>query len=586
MRRRGGFALGALLLLLGTQAALGVGARAAAGGWAIERFVSDIEIRPDGGIAAVEVIDVDFGTLEMHGIFRDIPVRYRWAPDPALERRYELVVQSVRDGGGAALPYQTTRDGSNVRIKIGDAGRTVSGKHSYRIAYTVLGVLNGFADHDELFWNVNGGTWDVPASQVRATVRGPAGTLTGAACFQGAAGSTTPCSATVEPDRVTYSAGTKVFMPGEQLTIVATLRKGAVPEPAPLLERRARGIGDFWDASPAIVAAALAVLIGGLGLVFRRWWTAGRDLREHQTIVPEYTPPDDLRPAEIGLLLDERADTKDITATIIDLAVRGHLAITEIPKHGLLGKRDWLLTRKAGDLTALRDYERTILDGLFALGETVTISALRRRFVGTLAQAQSQLYAGSVTQGWFAADPAAVRSGSAAVGALALAAAGSATWLLGSTLGAGLIGLAGFAPAAALLAIAPRMPRKTKAGAELHRRTLGFGRYLEVAETDRQRFAEREHIFSQYLPYAIVYGCVDRWARAFAGIDAAAETRGWYSGGSPIGTLGVGALSGDLQGFAGEITSAIASTPGGSGSSGFSSGSAGGGGGGGGGGGW
>ena len=157
---------------------------------------------------------------------------------------------------------------------------------------------------------------------------------------------------------------------------------------------------------------------------------------------------------------------------------------------------------------------------------------------------------------------------------------------MGSTLGAGLVVLAGFAPAAALLVIAPRMPRKTKAGAELHRRTLGFGRYLEVAETDRQRFAEREHIFSEYLPYAIVYGCVDRWARAFAGIDAAAETRGWYSGSSPIGTLGVSGLSGDLQGFAGEITSAIASTPGGSGSSGFSSGSAGGGGGGGGGGGW
>jgi len=587
MRKRTGFALGALLLLLGAQAALGVAARAADDGWTIERFVSDIEIRPDGAIAVVEAIDVDFGSLEKHGIFRDIPVRYRWAPDPALERRYELTVQSVRDDRGAAVAYEAIRNGADIRIKIGDADRTVSGKHSYRIAYTVRGALNGFADHDELYWNVNGGAWDVSARQVSATVRGPAGAFTGAACFQGVAGSTTPCSATLAPDRIAYGAGTRMFLPGEQLTIVAALRKGAVPEPTPLLERRPREIGDFWDATPPIVAAAVVVLIGGLGLVFRRWWTAGRDLREYQTVVPEYAPPEDLRPAEIGLLLDERADTKDVTATIIDLAVRGHLAITEIPKRGLLGKRDWLLTRKAADVTALRDYERTILGGLFALGETVTISALRRRFVSTLAQAQGQLYAAAVTRGWFATDPARVRSGSAALGAIALVAAGGATWLLGSTLGAGLVGLAAFPPAAALLAIAPRMPRKTKAGAELHRRTLGFGRYLGVAETDRQRFAERERIFSAYLPYAIVYGCVDQWARAFAGIDAAAATSGWYSGGSPIGTpLGVAGLSGDLQGFAGEITSAIASTPGGSGSSGFSSGSSGGGGGGGGGGSW
>ncbi len=588
MRKRTGLVFAVLLLSFGALAALEPAAHAADVGWIIERFGSDIEIRPDGAIAVVESIDVDFGLTPRHGIFRDIPVRYRWEPDPKLERRYDLTVRSVTDGGGRAVPYETSQTGGDVRIKIGSADRTVTGAQSYRIAYDVRGALNGFADHDELYWNVNGAAWEVSARQVSATVASLAGGFTKATCFQGPAGSTAPCITTLTPQRITYSGGTKTFLPGEQLSIVAALRKGAVPEPQPILERRAREISEYWDTTPPIVAATLLVLVGGLGLVFRRWWNSGRDLRERETIVPEFTPPDGLRPAEIGLLLDEHADTKDVTATIVDLAVRGHLLIAEVPKQGLLGTRDWLLTKKDGDTTALRDYERTILTGLFALGDSVTISALRRHFFSTLAAAQGELYASAVASGWFASDPAHVRAWSTAQGVLAIVVAAAATWLLGWAFGAGLVGLAAIVPAVALLAFASRMPRKTKAGAELHRRVLGFRRYMVVAETDRQRFAERERIFSDYLPYAIVYGCVDQWARAFAGIDAAAATNGWYSGGSVGRTFAVAGLSHDLQGFAGEITNAIASTPGGRGSSGFSSsgGFAGGGGGGGGGGSW
>src|SRR5206468_2575315 len=96
--------------------------------------------------------------------------------------------------------------------------------------------------------------------------------------------------------------------------------------------------------------AALLVMLGGLGLVIWRWWSDGRDERGRQTIVAEYEPPDKLRPAQVGLLVDEHADTKDVTATIVDLAVRGYLTITELPMIGivkLFGGKDWSLTRTA-----------------------------------------------------------------------------------------------------------------------------------------------------------------------------------------------------------------------------------------------
>jgi uncharacterized membrane protein len=128
------------------------------------------------------------------------------------------------------------------------------------------------------------------------------------------------------------------------------------------------------------------------------------------------------------------------------------------------------------------------------------------------------------------------------------------------------------------------MPRKTREGAELLRRTLGFRHYMEIAEKERQRFAERENMFSEYLPYAIVFGCVEKWARAFSDIDAAAATSSWYTG-SSLGAFSASDLSSNLSSFSNQVSSTIASTPGGSGGSGFSGGGGSGGGGGGGGGG-
>ena len=106
-----------------------------------------------------------------------------------------------------------------------------------------------------------------------------------------------------------------------------------------------------------------------------------------------------------------------------------------------------------------------------------------------------------------------------------------------------------------------------------------------TAEKDRQKFAEKEGIFSAYLPYAIVFGIVDRWANAFRGLDArAAGIAAWYVGTTPFNAA---SFSSDLQSFSSSLSLSVASTPGGSGSSGFGGGGfSGGGGGGGGGGSW
>jgi uncharacterized membrane protein YgcG len=550
-------------------------------GWVVQRFASDITVQSSGSLHIVETIDVDFALQQKHGIFRTIPFRYEW--DETHVRVYRLTVGSVTDGRGRALKYAVSVGGPNTVIKIGDPDVTVSGAQTYKITYDVGGAMNTFPDHDELFWNVNGGSWPVPMTAVSATVRVPSG-LQKTTCYQGARGSTELCRATMDTNRADFET-TRVLPTGQQLTIVAALAKGVVTEPAPILEESGKTLPQHFEPQPEngtpAIGGAIAVLFAGLAALFWRWYTVGRDVRERETIVPEYEPPDKLRPAQLGLILDESADKKDVTATIVDLAVRGYLTITE-KKSGLFQGKDWTLRSTGKAPNDLLLYERVIWNGLFKGREEVKVSELREHFIVSLRAAQEALYGDSAKRKWFPTRPDEVRRGYVGLAVLAIFAGVGIAWLLGTTLGAGLIGMALAAVGVVALPVSQVMPAKTAAGAELLRRTLGFRRYMEVAEKERQRFAERENIFSEYLPYAIVFGCVDKWARAFKDIDVEAQTASWYAG---TGAFNANALSSSLQGFSSNLGSAIAATPGSKGGSGFSGGGGGGGGSGGGGGG-
>ena len=549
-------------------------------GWVIERFAADITIARDGSLHIVEAIDANFGGLQKHGILRTIPVRYRW--DDTHLRVYQLQVRSVTDGSGKGVTYETSDEGASKVIKIGDANRTVSGRQTYRITYDVSGAMNAFPDHDELFWNVNGGLWDVRAQAVTATVHAPAAPQQ-VTCYQGAAGSDEACRFTITSSGADFAA-TRPLAPHGQLTIVAGLAKGVIAEPKPIIARDGDNLLAYFEPLPIWLALAALALGAGLAFVYWRWYTVGRDARERETIVPEYEPPDKVRPAQLGVILDESADTKDVTATIVDLAVRGYLTITEEPSEGLFAKKDWTLHDSGKSLDQLLPYERIVYAGLFKDGADVKVSELRTHFVSALRSAQSELYQDSADRKWFPTRPDRVRQGYAGVSVLAIIAGIGLAWLFGRTLGAGLVGVAVIAVGVVALAVARIMPAKTAAGAELFRRSLGFRQYMEVAEKERQRFAERENIFSEYLPYAIVFGCVEKWARAFKDIDMSAQTSSWYVGSGPFNA---GILSSSLQGFSSNLGSAISATPGSSGGSGFSGGGgAGGGGGGGGGGSW
>jgi uncharacterized membrane protein YgcG len=574
-------------------------------GWVITSFHSDIAIASDSTLTITEDIQVDFGSQQKHGIFRTIPLRYRY--DDKQDRYYLLTVQSVTDGT-RPLIYDDSVDSDNEVIKIGDPNRLVSGVQRYVITYSVMGAMNSFPDHDELFWNVDGALWPVPKAAVSATVHVPGGSLQNTACLEGAIGSTAKCMHEASGAVATFSS-TRQLASGEEMSVVVGLNRGAVTVPPPLLEPRARQFPqDAFDLTPLTVTLFVLLTLLGVGLVAWNWWVHGRDrayLTQHylanapsattttaaepqrtlplfrtETLVVEFGAPQNMRPAQLGLILDESADTKDVTATIVDLAVRGYLTIAEGP-----GKSDWTLSRKnAPDMATLLPYERTLYYALFLNRQSVRLSDLKGTFAPTLRMAEGQIYSDALSRRLFTSSPTQARAAWGCLGFALVLVGFAATVALGLALGWGLVGLAIVISGIALAATFPFMPQRSAAGRDLLQHTLGFRLYMTTAEKYRQQFAEKAQIFTQLLPYAIVFGCVNQWAKAFEGIDTAAANSTWYTGNVP---LQAAFLASNLESMNANISSAITYVPPSAGSSsGFSGGFSGGGGGGGGGGSW
>ncbi len=245
-------------------------------------------------------------------------------------------------------------------------------------------------------------------------------------------------------------------------------------------------------------------------------------------VAVQFTPPQGVQPGLVGTVIDEEANTIDVSATLIDLAARGHLTIAE-EEGGFLRGKDWRLTRTTPTAeqarTALLPYEEALLAGVFATEPTRTLSSMKNTFKPTLQRVQGLMYDEVVRRGWFRRSPAAQRGTWTGLGGLMVVGSGLAFGFLSGplfSLGAG-TGLP-FPPAAILLGgavvagfivvfLGRRMAARTAEGSAVKAQSEGFKKYLVTAEANQITWEEAQDIFSRYLPYAIVYGVASQWAR-------------------------------------------------------------------------
>jgi uncharacterized membrane protein YgcG len=552
------------------------------------QFDVNIVIERSGDLEITETIVQQYGSTRRHGILRYIPNRLPY--DDEFDRVYPIDLLSVRASPpGTPDDVETTEESGNFVIRIGDPDTTITGRHTYEIVYRVRGAMNGFADHDELFWNAIGDRWQQSIADMNVRVSSPTD-VTRVACYRGAFGSTTRCDhaqITKKGDAVFSQSNLPAF---QAMSVVVALPQGTVASTAPILDER-WSLDKAFARTPTSVGGGiglLALIVGGVGTLM---WKRGRDVRfrgsqvdqvmggpvdaetrvvplfEKGTSVVEFAPPEGIRPGQVGTLVDEVANTLDVSATIVDLAVRKYLVIEEIPKTWLLGKADWnlrLLPEPADD--KLLSYEKKLLDGLFEDGDQVELSALRKTFAERLQTVKDALYDDMVSRKWFLRRPDRVRQIWVVIGALSLSIGIGITILLASFTKFGLLGIPFVIGGILLLIGANKMPARTAKGTAVTRRVNGFRVVIEKAEEHMSKWAEQENVFTRFLPYAVVFGVTDKWAKAFESLGQLPSDTTWFVSSRPF----VYAQFADsIDSFSVTTSGTIASTPAGSGSSGF-----------------
>jgi uncharacterized membrane protein YgcG len=268
---------------------------------------------------------------------------------------------------------------------------------------------------------------------------------------------------------------------------------------------------DWW---PALFFPA-----GALVVMFVLWWETGRDEDAQHPIAVEWNPPTSLSPAEVGTLVDESCDTPDVVSTLIDLAVRGYLRSRVIPPdEGLLKAfhhNDYEFTKTIPPKEdKLLPHETKFLNAVFAYGDVVRLSYLNGKFSATIASITNDVYQSLTDRKLFHGNPNDVRIKYGLIGGL-LFFAGVFSGGLGAPWVVAFIG-----SSLVILFFMKAMPSRTAEGSRLTRQCLGFARYVRLAEKDRIRVlaADDPTLFGRILPYAMVLGAADEWAKAFDGL--------------------------------------------------------------------
>lgn len=504
----------------------------------VSSFSSKAVLSSSGELEVVETITYDFGDNNRHGIFRKVPIKYPAGDGKSYYPDFDL--KGVEQDGRPA-EVEEERNGDYKQLRIGDPDATISGQHTYVIRY-MLSPAAFRSDSGALVnYNVTGNEWEVPIRNARFQLELPSGvSAAGARCFVGEYGARDEASC---PINGTAATVTRTLAPGEGMTMLVDLPASAVSN---YLEAKTISGEELATMLLSLgIMAAVASIIGSVvALTVLRKRRASRR-RKNQTVIAEYEAPSGLTAGEVGYVIDDSSDMKEITATLIDLAVRGYIKVVQTRAKGFMKSAQYQLI-KLRDFADVQDYEAALLAELFKKGDTVAMHEVDRASMSTVVagihstlkkrlQDKDLYFERKDVQGFW---NKLVEDGT-------ISDAGAGQWA----------------------------------------KVAGFKLYLSVAEKDRLNFTDAPERtperFSKLLPFAVALGVEKEWAKQFEGIDVAPAT-GWYAGSGGY-TQGLYASSfvGDFSSDFGSSVNSAFVAPSSSGSGGgFSGGGVGGGGGG------
>jgi uncharacterized membrane protein len=493
------------------------------------RFDVDISVNPDGTFDVVEAQEIQFAGGPFTFGFRDINTRYT-------EAITDIVVSDERgayqlNSSGAPRTYTIEHRSDSYYIKW-FFDETTDANRTFLVSYKVHGGLRYYDEGDQLWWKA---VYDdhpgrVMASTVTVHVPAPA-EIVKVEAYE------TNAEAQVQDAQTAQFVAQEALDSGQGLEVRVQFTHGVVAGAASAWQEEAEN-EEVISARRTVVnlfVILLSLMMAVLAPVatYLSWYRWGRDPRAE--IVPTYLPepPSDLPPGLVGTLVDEQANTRDVLATIVDLARRGYLRIEEVGEDDGSGysTSDFLYTKLYKPTDDLYEYERYLLQKLFAGGKERLLSDLKESFYSYNEHIKKLMYETVTEKGLFVANPRLVRGKWIGIGvgviALSLLFGCLGTVILSVitdtaillAFGPGILGI-GF------LIIAYFMPKKTQKGADEAAKWKAFFTYLKnIGEyTDLEKAAD---LFERYLPYAIAFGINKAYIRQWEPVQQVSAPQ-WY----------------------------------------------------------
>lgn len=488
----------------------------------IKDFQTNIIVNKNGTIDVKETILYDFGTNERHGVYRNIDnIKTN---EEGKEFLIGIILKNVINE--FATPYtQTSSVGSSsYDIKIGDANKLISGLKTYVISYSVSGAITYYTDHDELYWNMTGDRWLYPIKSFSGKVTLPAEISSDqikAECFDGPSGSTAKnCTVKIVGNTVLLTEN-KEINPSEGITLVMSFPKShvAVLEPVPV------GSSSSIKGPPK-----LFTLLFSLAFIF---WTIilpikilinaikeKRELKQKAKIVaawfeaPNFDNGTKFSPAETGFIYSKSASDKELTATIIDLAMRGYLKIKND------GKNKYSFERLEDFLndTALKSFEKTVLKGIYGesgmgllVKKEVSVSELGKNpsFTSAASNFKKEVEDSSMNASLFQTRPSIVAIKNGILGVLGIITVNIQLAIIAFFFGT-------------------KSARRTDKGIEKYSEAASLRNFLVSQDEQLDFQAKNQMFFEKLLPYATAFGVEDIWSKRFEGMQF--HQADWYDG--------------------------------------------------------
>ena len=420
-------------------------------------------------------------------------------------RVVEIVQVTTTDG--RPLAFDVRRPTGRLVLKIDTAAAK-----EIRLVYSVRNGVRFLHDRDELQWTAGEG-WRGDTQKASLFVQVPperAGTERTQAYLSGHG--LLPVKMTqAGPDRVWFEA--EAIQQRENLLVDVILPKGELQQPA--IGKRA---GWFLSAN-TIVLLPLVTLAVMLALRSLKRLPPRPDF----TVAPRYEPPMGMTPAEVGLLIDDQLDPRDVTATFIDLAIRGFIRLVPCkPDDGVAFDGHDIkleLLRPKDEWFGLATHERTLLFHTFYGGSWTKLSSLTLRFYTIVPLIRYHVAQLLRTKRMYWTDPDYAQSarmtlllmffGAALVIQLVGLYSFASSWLL-SLIAVG-------ASAAIVHYFGRGITSKTMRGLRAYEQVLGFQEFLNSVERDRLERLPTE-LFEKWLPYAMALGVEHHWAENFEGV--------------------------------------------------------------------